>query len=186
MQELQEARQQVKSEQQKVFRLEVQLAEANEELEQMPDLERQINNYRWDETPTIAKYNPCFSHEFLYQKMFGLLLVNHLDGLRMASELCWTSPGCATIVNRPIVFEAYTQRYLRKRSNLAGKWLKRHKVAKARVVSGATSQEISLDWPPQTLLPAEVHGLLRALFWVQRLALLWSLDKQANEILIGV
>ena len=46
MQELQEARQQVKSEQQKVFRLEVQLAEANEELEQMPDLERQINNYR--------------------------------------------------------------------------------------------------------------------------------------------
>lgn len=64
MQELQEARQQLKAEQQKVFRLEVQLAEANEKLEQMPDLERQINNYRSDRPLTIAKSKLCFSHIF--------------------------------------------------------------------------------------------------------------------------
>ena len=46
LQEVQEARQSLKAEQDKVFRLEVQLAEANEKLEQLPDLERQVNNYR--------------------------------------------------------------------------------------------------------------------------------------------
>ena len=46
LQELQESREQLKAEQKKVFRLEVQLAEANEKLDQIADLEKQLNNYR--------------------------------------------------------------------------------------------------------------------------------------------
>lgn len=60
LQDLQDVRHQLKAEQNKVFRLEVQLAEANEKLELMPDLEKQLNNYR------CIRAEPCCEAGFSY------------------------------------------------------------------------------------------------------------------------
>lgn len=46
MQELTEAKDQVKVEQKRVFQLEVKLAEANEKLDQVAELEKQLTHYR--------------------------------------------------------------------------------------------------------------------------------------------
>ena len=50
-QELNETREALASEQGKVFKLEVQLAEANQKMQQVTDLEKELNQYR--QVPTV-------------------------------------------------------------------------------------------------------------------------------------